>query len=78
MIEPFDPRGLCYPWRHRDPAVDELQHAVQNTIKREDKRKTPRAEIFRKVFDLAGAGEWPDVPLADRATIPYLTEPWYC
>jgi hypothetical protein len=78
MIEPFDPRGLCYPWRHPDPAVDELQHAVQATIKREDKRKTPRAEIFRKVFDLAGAGEWPDVPLADRATIPYLTEPWYC
>jgi radical SAM superfamily enzyme YgiQ (UPF0313 family) len=78
MIEPFDPRGLCYPWRHVDPAVDELQHAVQDTIKREDRRKSPRAEIFRKVFDLAGAGQWPDVPLADRATIPYLTEPWYC
>jgi len=78
MIEPFDPRGLCYPWRHPDPAVDELQRAVQDTIQREDRRKTSRAEIFRKVFDLAGAGQWPDIPLADRATIPYLTEPWYC
>ena len=27
---------------------------------------------------LAEAGEFPDVPLASRATIPYLTEPWYC
>ena len=23
-------------------------------------------------------GEFPDVPMAARATIPYLTEPWYC
>jgi radical SAM superfamily enzyme YgiQ (UPF0313 family) len=78
MIDPFDPRRLCYPWRHPDSKVDELQHAVEETVKREERRKAPRAEIFRRVFDLAGAGQWPDVPLADRATIPYLTEPWYC
>jgi hypothetical protein len=36
-------------------------------------------ETFRKIWDLAGTGEWPvDVPMVSRATIPYLTEPWYC
>jgi radical SAM superfamily enzyme YgiQ (UPF0313 family) len=78
MVEPFDPRALCYPWRHRDPEVDRLAVAVQETIKREERRKTPRSEIFRRIWDLSSLGEFPDVPLADRATIPYLTEPWYC
>ncbi len=78
MVEPFDPRALCYPWRHRDPEVDRLSAAVQETVKREERRKTTRAEIFRKIWDLSRGGEFPDVPLADRATIPYLTEPWYC
>jgi hypothetical protein len=28
---------------------------------------------------LAQAGQFPlDAPMASRATIPYLTEPWYC
>jgi hypothetical protein len=78
MIQPFDPRGLCYPWHHGDPEVDALCSAIQELIKREERRKTPRAQIFRSIWDLAGAGEFPDIPLADRATIPYLTEPWYC
>lgn len=78
MIEPFDPRGLCYPWRHADPAVDALCAAIQDAIKREERRKSSRAEIFRRIWDLASAGDFPDLPLADRATVPYLTEPWYC
>ena len=77
-IQPFDPRGLCYPWRHDDPRLDELCTSIQQALKREERRKTPRTEVFRKICDLAGAGDLPDVPLADRATIPYLTEPWYC
>jgi radical SAM superfamily enzyme YgiQ (UPF0313 family) len=77
-IEPFDPRGLCYPWRHEDPRVDELCAGIQQTIKREERRKTQRAEVLRQIWDLAGAGDFPEIPLADRATIPYLTEPWYC
>lgn len=77
-IEPFDPRGLCYPWRHEDPEVDALSAAIQRMIQSEERRKTPRSEIFRKIWDLAGVGEFPDIPLPDRATIPFLTEPWYC
>jgi len=78
MIEPFDPRGLCYPWHHPDPRVDELSTGIQQLIKRGDRRKTPRAEVFRKIWNLSGAGQFPDVPRLGRATIPYLTEPWYC
>ncbi len=78
MIEPFDPRGLCYPWHHRDPEVDALWRSIQETVKREERRRATRSEIFRKIWDLAGAGEFPDLPLQARATIPYLTEPWYC
>jgi radical SAM superfamily enzyme YgiQ (UPF0313 family) len=78
MIEPFDPRGLCYPWRHPDPAVDALCTSIQETIKRSERRKLGRGEIFRQVWDLAGSGEFPEIALPDRATIPYLTEPWYC
>ncbi len=76
-IEPFDPRSLCYPWRG-DSGADALCAAIQETIKRAERKKTPRPQIFRQIWDLAGAGEFPDIPLPDRATIPYLTEPWYC
>ena len=79
MIGLFDARGLCYPWRNPDPAVDRLCTEIQALIKAEEKRRAGRGEIFRKIWDLAQAGEWPvDVPMAARATIPYLTEPWYC
>ncbi|HEY1497736.1 MAG TPA: CUAEP/CCAEP-tail radical SAM protein, partial [Candidatus Solibacter sp.] len=78
LVGLFDARALYYPWHNPDPALDRLCATIQETIKREEKHRTPRAEIFRQIWDLAGAGEFPDVPMADRATIPYLTEPWYC
>jgi hypothetical protein len=79
MIGPFDARALCYPWRNADPAVDALCGAIQALIKTEEKHKAGRGEIFRKIWDLAQAGQFPmDAPMASRATIPYLTEPWYC
>jgi len=78
MIEPFHPSGLCYPWRNPDPALDTLCGAIQETIKREERRRAGRMEIFRKIWELAEGGDFPDVPMAARVTIPYLTEPWYC
>jgi radical SAM superfamily enzyme YgiQ (UPF0313 family) len=77
-IEPFDARGLCYPWRNRDCEMDRLSAVVQETIKREERQRASRLEIFRKIWDLSQVGSFPDVSLAARATIPYLTEPWYC
>ena len=78
MVGLFDARALYYPWHNAEPGVDALCGRIQETIKREEKRRTPRAEIFRQIWELAEAGEFPDLPLASRATIPYLTEPWYC
>ena len=79
LVQPFDWKGLCYPWRNPDAAMDALCASIQQQIRREERRRTPRMSIFRKIWDLAQAGEWPvDVPMESRATIPYLTEPWYC
>ncbi len=78
MVGLFDGHALYYPWHNADPGVDALCGRIQETIQREEKRRTPRADIFRQIWDMAEAGEFPDLPLASRATIPYLTEPWYC
>jgi len=79
MVQPFDWKGLCYPWRNCDASVDVLCSSIQELVKREERRRTPRIAIFRKIWDLAEAGEWPiDIPMQSRATVPYLTEPWYC
>jgi radical SAM superfamily enzyme YgiQ (UPF0313 family) len=78
IIEPFDGRGLTYPWHNCDPVVDKLCVNIQEVIKRAEKARAGRSQIFRQIWDLAEAGEFPDVPMAARATIPYLTEPWYC
>jgi radical SAM superfamily enzyme YgiQ (UPF0313 family) len=74
---PFDPAKLTYPWRNQDPALDALAAAAQRTVAREERRGAQRIEIFRKIWDLADAGPV-ETPRPDRATIPYLTEPWYC
>ncbi len=77
-IGDFDTRELCYPWRHQDARVDALSTTLQQTIQQAERRKVPRRRILRQIWDLAAAGNFPDLPLEDRATIPYLTEPWYC
>jgi radical SAM superfamily enzyme YgiQ (UPF0313 family) len=78
LVGLFDPKALTYPWRNTDPAMDTLCVSIQQLIKRAEKHRVPRAVLFRQIWDLAESGEFPDIPLADRATIPYLTEPWYC
>jgi radical SAM superfamily enzyme YgiQ (UPF0313 family) len=77
IIGAFDAAALSYPWRHRDPAVDQLCTQVQALIQREERRKAGRAEIFEKIWELAHERP-PDFHLASRASIPYLNEPWYC
>jgi len=78
MVDPFDHKALVYPWRHEDESMDALAATLQNAIKQEERRRSPRAQIFRRVWELAEAGPWSDPPRVDRATVPYLTEPWYC
>jgi hypothetical protein len=75
IVGSFDETALTYPWRN---PLDPLCSAIQDLIRREERRKASRSEIFRQIWSLAEGDEFPDIPLADRATIPYLTEPWYC
>lgn len=77
-IGSFEVKSLVYPWRNRDPEVDRLSASLQAAVQREERRHASRLEIFRCIWGLAGVGEWPSPPLPSRATVPYLTEPWYC
>jgi len=82
----FDAAALCYRWVHPDPRVDDLQRAVDVDVRRLTAIHCSRRQIFDHVRRLAlhAADGNLDVPLpeepaiAARATIPYLTEPWYC
>ncbi|HLK48067.1 MAG TPA: CUAEP/CCAEP-tail radical SAM protein [Bryobacteraceae bacterium] len=79
LAEPFDAHALCYPWRHPDPMVDTLWASIQELIKRDERRHSTRTETFRKIAELALGGPLGgEEPRPARATIPYLTEPWYC
>ena len=79
-ITHFDPRSLTHGWRHADPRVDELQRDLETIAG--SNLNAPRAEMFERVWNLAheAAGLVPPAPkpLAARATVPYLNEPWYC
>jgi radical SAM superfamily enzyme YgiQ (UPF0313 family) len=78
-VGPYSPQALCYPWRNADPAVDRLAAALPDLIKQEERRQSSRREIFRCIWELSGNAPFPDSePRPSRATIPYLTEPWYC
>jgi radical SAM superfamily enzyme YgiQ (UPF0313 family) len=74
---PFDPAALSYRWTHPDPAMDRLCSDLMQLIRVEEKKGASRTEVFGKIWERA-FGELPDFHLASRATIPYLTEPWYC
>ena len=80
LVQPFDPVSLTYPWTHRDPRVDRLHETVAGIVG--VRMNAPRAEVFARVWDAAHADaetvrrHLPVLP--SRASIPYLTEPWYC
>jgi hypothetical protein len=78
-LGPFDDAALVYPWRHSDPALDELSAAVLSLAAKGQQEKASRREIFRGIWGLADAGPLPEnFDLMPRATVPYLDEPWYC
>jgi radical SAM superfamily enzyme YgiQ (UPF0313 family) len=87
---PFNPRTLTHPWRHPDLEVDRLQHEIEMLVG--GSVNAERRQVFDAVYRLAGGANAESrttnaesrmlnaegAPLAARATIPYLTEPWYC
>jgi radical SAM superfamily enzyme YgiQ (UPF0313 family) len=86
IVAPFDPASLVYPWRHPDERVDSLQREIEELVNACHSRQASRQETFAHVINAAqrALGEclalWnpADRPRTARATIPYLTEPWYC
>jgi radical SAM superfamily enzyme YgiQ (UPF0313 family) len=85
MVGPFDEAGLIYPWRHKDPRVDQLQADIQALVQAGAARGEDRREIFSQVWMLAERSPVGSprpfahaAPLPHAASIPYLTEPWYC
>jgi radical SAM family protein len=76
----FDPVTLTYRWSHPDPAVDALHEEIARIV---GARVTAdRRAVFDEIRALAhGRAALPPPsprPVRDRATVPYLNEPWYC
>jgi radical SAM superfamily enzyme YgiQ (UPF0313 family) len=80
-VEPFDPGSLTWPWKHGDPRVDRLQEDVMRIAG--VRLRGSRADAFAAILDAARAASGLPAtpsprPARDRATVPYLNEPWYC
>ena len=86
VVGEFDKEALSYRWANPDPRVDDLQRQVEAAVQDASKRKISRTATFeivwkrlQKVKKEERPLPIPPVPPAqNRATIPYLTEPWYC
>lgn len=79
LVGSFDREALVHPWRHPDPAVDDLQERVMAAVEAAQRRGLGRREIFARVWEEAAAAGAPPLDEAvPVATVPYLTEPWYC
>jgi radical SAM superfamily enzyme YgiQ (UPF0313 family) len=88
IVGPFDEAALVYPWKHSDPRVDALCERLQGIVHAGEKMSSSRARIFERIEeaahealggDQAGSAPRQAMPvLASRATVPYLSEPWYC
>jgi radical SAM superfamily enzyme YgiQ (UPF0313 family) len=76
----FDPSTLTYRWRHPDARVDDVHREVSTIVGA--RPNADRQDVFDEIRSLAHArADMPPPsgrPARDRATIPYLDEPWYC
>ncbi|MGE0704773.1 MAG: CUAEP/CCAEP-tail radical SAM (seleno)protein [Vicinamibacterales bacterium] len=80
LAETFDPRTLTHRWKHQDPRVDRLHDEVNALVgaRLTADRRALFGELHALAHDRAGAPASAWVPRGERATVPYLTEPWYC
>ena len=80
LVDPFDAQSLTFPWRHRDPRVDELQRVVMQLVA--NSSPATRSEVFDRIWAAAiDAAALPARTLRPREkgqTPPYMTEGWYC
>ena len=87
LIDDYDERSLCYPWRHPDPAVDHLYETVMECIQSGQEQGSSRHEILEQVWRAACENDplvegkaWglSQIQGARQRMIPHLSEPWYC
>ncbi|MGE5244109.1 MAG: CUAEP/CCAEP-tail radical SAM (seleno)protein [Betaproteobacteria bacterium] len=80
VLGDFDPATLTWRWTHPDPRVDDLQRELADLVgvHRAGARGVLFDEIRRRAYDRAGRRDVASKPVRDRATVPYLNEPWYC
>jgi radical SAM superfamily enzyme YgiQ (UPF0313 family) len=81
LVGPFDPATLTYRWSHSDRRVDRLQRDVSALVgvKLTEDRRAMFDAISTLAHERAGRARMPRTsPARDRATVPYLNEPWYC
>ena len=80
-LGPFDAERLVYPWRHVDTQVDVLQEMATDVVARH--LEAPRTAVFDELWRLSAvqvgdSGRPRTARSSNRATVPYLNEPWYC
>ena len=82
LVGVFEPETLMYRWAHPDVRVDRLHQEVLTIVG--GRVNGSRRAVFDRVHELACSYAARNVTrrlLAadrpDRATVPYLTEPWY-
>jgi radical SAM superfamily enzyme YgiQ (UPF0313 family) len=83
-LDEFDPAALAFPWRHEDRRLDILQRRVAALVGR--RQGARRSDVFESIRAMAvSMCDDPSVvraralpPPVARASVPYLTEPWYC
>jgi radical SAM superfamily enzyme YgiQ (UPF0313 family) len=79
VIGPFDAAALVYPWRHPDPAVDNLAADVSRIVRAGVTARQSRSELFASIWEAAhGRPAAEDFRLMPRTVIPYMEEPWFC
>jgi hypothetical protein len=84
MVGPFDSKGLVYPWKNPNPAVDQLCEELQDIVAGSEKPGRGRSATFEKMWQAVNRAAHRQVeererPVqASRAAVPYLNEPWYC
>jgi len=79
-VRGFDAATLTHRWVHPDPRVDALHDEIARLVG--TKLSASRRLAFDTISDLAheraGIPRPASRPKRDRATVPYLNEPWYC
>jgi radical SAM superfamily enzyme YgiQ (UPF0313 family) len=84
LVGDFDSDKLVYPWRHSDPAIDDLAENISRIAAEAEKRRESRCQTFERIWEATAAlnNRNGRMPFRHTASLvlpaPYLSEPWYC